>query len=168
MLKKRTANPKGLTIVGLMIATLITVIVIAGIGFVMADSQRGWNAMYNRIYSDVVTDSYVARKTFDSVVRKARSERFLLDDFGNWLEVYYYADPNSIAVDRYARFFSTGGQLNIEYGRLDPRETLSVHTVCENVSGCVFKGAGRTAQMMLTLDNGSQTVIVVSSAVMHN
>jgi len=176
--KKKITVQRGFTIVEMMVATVIALIVISGIGFIVADSQRGWNAMYDSIYSDVVTDGYVARKTFDSAIRRASGEKFLLDEEATWLEVYYYQDANSTAVDRYMRFYfldggvgnngEAEGQLNIEYGILDPRETLSVQTICGNVSSCVFKGAGRAAQMILTLDNGSQTATVVSSSVMHN
>lgn len=168
MLKKRTTNRKGLTLVELMVAAAIGGIVMFGVAVILADSQRGWHAMYNRTYSDVVTDGHIARRTFDRVIRKASSNKITLDDSGLWVEVRYYQDADSIVVDRYARFYEDDGQLNIEYGGLDPRETLNVQTVCENVSGCVFKRAGRSVQMILTLDNGSQTATVVSSAVMHN
>lgn len=174
MFKKRTENPKGFTSIELMIALTIGCIVMLGVGMTIADSHRGFNAMYDRMYSDVVTDGYIARKTFDSVIRRATRTRFLLDSGGNWLEVYYCQDPNSTIVDSYARFFEANGELSIEYGSLEygslnPRQTLSTNTICGNVAGCVFfKGAGRSAQMVLTLDNGSQTITVVSSAVMQN
>jgi len=168
MLKNRTTNPKGLTLIELVIATAIMVIVILGVAIILADSQRSWNAMYNRIYSDVVTDGHIARRTFDRVIRKASGRSFLLDTAGNWVEVYYYTDANSIVVDRYARFYEADGQLNIEYGKLDPRETLNVQTVCENVSDCVFMAQGTSVQMILRLDNGSEAATVVSSAVAHN
>ncbi len=169
MSKKELTVQPGFTIVELMITVMLAAIVMFGVGAMVVDSQRGWHRMYNRIYSDVATDSYVARKTFDSVTRKASSETLLLDAAGNWLEVYYYADANSAVVDRYARFSYDGiDQLNIEYGIVEPRETLTIRTVCENVSSCVFKAAGCSAQMILTLDNGSQTATVVSSAIMHN
>jgi len=138
MLKKRTANPKGLTLIELMVAIAIGGIVMFGVAIILADSQRGWNAMYNRTYSDVVTDGHIARRTFDRVIRKASADNITLDDAGLWVEVRYYQDANSIAVDRYAHFYEADGQLNIEYGRLNPRETLDVQTVCENVQGCVF------------------------------
>ena len=168
MPKKKLTVRRGFTLIELAVTVVISTIVIIGIGVVLADSQRSWNKMYNRVYSDVATDGYVARKMFDAVIRKASREKLLVDEDGNWLEVYYYADGSSTVIDRYARFYETGGQLNIEYGKLDPREILTTQTVCENVSDCVFKGAGRSAQMILTLDNGSQTVTVASSAVMHN
>ena len=169
MPKEKPTIQRGFTIVELMLATLLATIVVLAIGFTLVDSQRGWNRMYNRIYSDVATDSYVARRMFDSVIRKASKEKFLLDGAGNWIEVYYYADANSTDVDRYARFAYDGvSQLDIEYGIVEPRQTLSIQAVCGNVSSCVFKGAGYSAQMILTLDNGSQTATIVSSAVMHN
>jgi len=171
MPKKKLTYQGGFTLIELMAVTILAVIVVSGIGAILADSQRGWHRMYNSIYSDVVTDSYIARKTFDAVIRKASKEKRLLDDAGNWIEVYYYADENSTAVDRYARFFCDGEPndiLNVEYGKLNPRETLTIETICGNVSSCVFKTAGSSAQMILTLDNGSQTATVTSSAVMHN
>jgi prepilin-type N-terminal cleavage/methylation domain-containing protein len=168
MLKNRTTNRKGLTLVELMVAAAIGGIVMFGVAIILADGQRGWNAMYNRTYSDVVTDGHIARRTFDRVIRKASSNNITLDDADLWVEVRYYQDANSIVVDRYARFYEADGQLNIEYGRPDPRETLSIQTICGNVSGCVFKAQGASVQMILTLDNGSQTATVVSSAVAHN
>ena len=65
-------------------------------------------------------------------------------------------------------FYTANGNLNVEYGQLDPKETLSTETVCGNVSGCMFKQLGRSIQMILKLDNGTQTNTVVSSAVTHN
>lgn len=168
MLKTRTANPEGFTIVELMVATIIALIVVLGIGIILLDSQRSFNAMYNRVYSGVVTDGYVARKTFDSAIRKAGGMDPDSVDTGNWVEVYYYADANSTALDCYARFYCAAGQLNIEYGSREPGQTPTTSIVCRNVQGCVFKKAGRSAQMILTLNNGSERITVTSSAVMQN
>jgi hypothetical protein len=60
------------------------------------------------------------------------------------------------------------GDLNFEYGQLQPRATLGVETVCENVTLCTFKQAGQSIQMILTLDNGTQTNTIVTSAVTNN
>ena len=168
MTKKKLTTQRGFTYIELMIAIMIAAIVISGVGIILVEGQRGWNTMYNRVCSGVMADSYVVRRMFDSVIRQASGENVLLDDTGRWLEVYYYADGDSAVVDRYARFYEADGRLNVEYGKLNPRETLSTQTVCENVSGCVFKTAGQSAQMILTLENDSQTVTVASSAVMHN
>jgi len=75
----------------------------------------------------------------------------------------------TVFVNRYARFFSDeNGQLNVEYGSLNPTVTQAIQTICENVTGCIFKATGRSAQMILTLDNGTQSATVVSSSFMHN
>lgn len=168
MITARSKSRCGFTIIELVITTAIMVIVGFAIGVVIVDGQTGWNHMYDRINSDVVTDSYVARRKFDSVMRSASRGRFVLDSAGNWIEVYYYANYHSVALDRYARFYTADGDLNLEYGQLNPRATLGVETICSNVSGCVFKQIGRSIQMVLTLDNGTQTNTIVSSAVTHN
>ncbi|MFH1716583.1 MAG: prepilin-type N-terminal cleavage/methylation domain-containing protein [Planctomycetota bacterium] len=168
MAKKRLKIAGGFTLVELMITAVIMIIVGLAIGVVIVDGQTGWNTMYDRINSDVASDGYVARKKFDAVMRKASRERALLDGDGKWIEVYYYADDASTVVDRYARFYVSDGDLNLEFGQLEPRVTLGVETVCGNVSGCTFKQIGQSAQMILTLDNGTQANTVVSSAVTHN
>lgn len=164
MIKKKPTVQHGFTMVELAVTMIIMVIPILVIGIILADSHRGWNIMYNRTYADVVTDSYVTRKVFDAIVRKANSG--LSED--DWLEVYYYADADSPDIDRYARFYEDGGQLIVERGIIEPREALSTRAICDNVSSCAFELSGRSAQMILTLDNGSQEVTVVASGYMHN
>jgi len=168
MTNKRLTASGGLTLIELVTATAIMVIVVLAIGTALVDGQRGWSVQYERIYSDVVTDGYVARRKFDAVMRTASKDKFLFNDAGSWVEVYYYASDDSAVVDRYARFYVANGNLNVEYGRLNPKETLSVETVCGNVSVCTFEQVGRSIQMILKLDNGTQTNTVVSSAVTHN
>ena len=168
MIKKRPRAPRGFTLVELMITTVIMITVGLAIGVVIVDGQNGWNNMYDRMNSDVVTEGYVARKKFDVVMRSASRGHFLVAGDGTWIEVYSYASPSSTVVDRYSRFYVSEGDLNLEYGQVDPRATLGVETVCGNVSACTFKQAGTSTQMTLTLDNGTQTNTVVSSAVTHN
>ena len=168
MVKKRFKASRGFTITELIIAIAIVVIVVLAVGIALVDSQRGWSITYDRIYSDVITDGFVARKKFDTVMRRASRETISLGDDGGWVEVCYYASDDSAVVDRYARFYVADGDLNVEYGQLNPKETISVETVCGNVSSCVFKQAGRSAQMILTLDDGTQTNTVISSAVANN
>ncbi len=167
-MKKRLTASRGFTLTELITAMAIMIFVVLAIGMVLVDGQRGWNYMYNRIYSDVVTDGYVARRKFDAVLRKASREKFLIDSAGSWVEVYYYASDASTVVDRYARFYTAGGTLNVEYGQLNPTSTLTTETVCENVSSCKFEQLGRSIQMVLKLDNGTQTNTLITSAVTNN
>ncbi len=168
MIKKRLAASLGFTLVELIIAMAIMLIVVLAICIALVDGQRGWSIQYDRIYSDVITDGYVARRKFDAVMRSASGDKFLLDDAGSWIEVYYYADDTSTVVDRYARFYVANGNLNVEYGQLDPKATLTIETVCGNVSNCTFAQLGRSIQMICTLDDGTRTNTVISSAVTHN
>jgi len=168
--RPRKRLPAGFTLAELLVATIIVVIVILALGTTIADGIRGWNRMYDRVYADIRTDSFVARKTFDQVIRKATRERCLVDSAGAWLEVYYYSSSSVSVVDRYARFYSASGALLVERGSwtADAKSALRTDIVCENVASCVFKADGRSAQMLLTLDDGSQNIVVATSAVMHN
>jgi prepilin-type N-terminal cleavage/methylation domain-containing protein len=158
----------GFTIVELLITTVILVIVGLATGAVMVDAQSSWNVMYGRINSDVIADGYAAKAKFDSVMRRASRENIFLGDSGSWIEACSYADDASTVVDRYWRFYASGGDLIAEYGQLKPRETLNVQTVCRNVSALTFRQFGYAIQMTLVLDNGERTNTVVSSAVAHN
>lgn len=167
MLKKRHKAPGGFTIVELMVAAALMIVVFCAVGVLLVDGQRGWSNMYDHVNADVVTDGYVARKLFDSVIRKASGDQILVAGDGSWLEVNFYADGSTV-VDRYARFYAADSDLNLEVGQLEPKATLYVNTVCGNVSGCTFIQSGRSSQMILTLDNEKQTNTIVSSAVSHN
>ncbi|MHC4482766.1 MAG: hypothetical protein ACYSW4_04380, partial [Planctomycetota bacterium] len=101
MLKKRTKNRKGFTVIELMIAVVFLGIVVFGVGIVVADSHKGYNTMYTRIYSDVVADGHIARRTFDSIIRKASSENIQVAEDGSWVEVRFYQDSESTELDRY-------------------------------------------------------------------
>lgn len=167
MNKKTNKSQGGFTLVELMITVAVMSIILSAIGIVIVDGQRCWQVLYGQTNSDVVTDGYVARKKFDTVIRKAIDDKMLIDGDGDWIEVYY-ASGLSPTIDRYARFYTADDDLNIEYGQLDPRETLNVETVCENVSDCTFKQIGRSAQMILTLEDGTHKNTIVTSAVTHN
>lgn len=168
MAKKRPTTSGGFTIVELVITTAVMIITGSAIGLVIIDSQRGWSLMYECMNSNVVTDGFVARRKFDSIIRKACGETITLDDTGDWIEVCYYASDYSTAPDRFACFYEADGYLYVEHGKLDYKVTLDVETICGNVTDCKFKRAGRSVQMILKLDNGKHKNTVVSSAVTHN
>ena len=168
MTRTRPRAARGFTLVELMISAVIMAIVGLAIGVVIVDGQTGWNVMYDRINSDISTDGYVARRKFDVVMRSASRGQLVLAGDGSWVEVYSYASSASTVVDRYWRFYVSDGDLNLENGQLQPRVTLSVETVCSNVSACTFRQTGQAVQMTLTLDNGTRANTIVSSAVTHN
>ncbi|MBN1975136.1 MAG: hypothetical protein JW787_15950 [Sedimentisphaerales bacterium] len=167
MAEKKLTFYAGFTIVEMMISMVVMIIASLAIGAVIVDGQNGWSVMYDKINSDVVTDGYVARKKFDSVMRKASSEKIFVGDDNASVEIYYYSGESTI-VDRYLRFYQSGRNLNLEYGQLDPRSVLQTETVCGNVSDCTFHQVGMSVQMILELDNGSQKNTIITSAVAHN
>jgi len=168
MSRKTATAQYGFTLVELMIAITASMIVMLGLALVLANSQKSWNQLYTRAFSDVVGDTNVAGIRFKNIIRKASQYDFVLDSKGKGIEVYYYDSEDSTTVDRYAHFYESDGDLNLEIGKIDPRETLEVQTICGNVTQCLFTAAGRSAQMMLTLDDGSRTISTVTSAFLHN
>ena len=168
--KKRRLH-YGFTLVELSVVMVISAIVVLGLGIVLADSEYSWQKMYERANGQVETDTSIAQKTFNAIVRKAVSDNFLLDTDGHWVEVYYSSSEDLALANRYARFYCTGdpnGQVNVEYGQLSPKQTLATQTLCNNVSSCVFKKSGKSIFMILTLSKGSLTLTAASSAFMHN
>jgi len=163
----------GFTIIEVMVTVVIVGIVVLALGTAIADGVRGWHRMYDRVYADVVTDSFVARKVFDRMIRKASRQMYFVGDEGASLEIYYYDSTASTAVDRYGLFYVKDGELKLDHGvwapgTVSPKSRLRTETICPNVSSCVFKGDGRSAQMILSLSDGDKSATVVTSAVMHN
>ena len=169
MMKNIITVKPAFTLIELMVAIALAAIVITGVGIVLTDSQRGWHDMYNRVYADIATDSHVVRKAFDIEIRKACKDKgILLESTGAWVEVYSYASTGSTEADRYTRFYTDSNQLKVERGIIDPRQILTDSIICGNVSSCIFKSAGRSVQMLLTLDNGERSINIITSAVLHN
>jgi hypothetical protein len=165
---KKDRRNRGISMIEMMIAGAIATIGILSVSGVLSDSQHGYNTMYGRIYSDVYASGHTAKRTFDTIVRKSSIEGFQIDPQGRWVEVRYYQDDASTALDSYARFIYQDNTLYAEQGRVNPRETTSINTICTNVTNCIFKRSGRTIHMMMTLNSGTQTLTVGTSAETHN
>jgi hypothetical protein len=164
----QTRNKPGVTLLELILATAMAGIVILAIGIAFADSFKGWQSMFTSVNDDSVTDGYVARRMFDSFIRKAASDTLELAADGAWLEAQYYNSTASESLDRYGRFYYQDGVLYFEHGTTSPKEALGTQTVSENILSCSFTSAGSSAQMSLAIDAGDETVSVSCSAVMHN
>lgn len=171
-MKRQTAkNKRGFTLTELMVVMAMAPVVILSMGIVLVDNQRGWNQMYNRMYNGVVADGYVARKTFDAVVRKSSISRERLGN--DEVVLYYYNDPvSSTWLDRYARFYTNGTDLLVDYGNSNAKGNLQgrtqTTTLAHNVEAINFSVAGTCVQMTLRLNNGRETLTVMTSALRHN
>jgi len=169
---------RGFTLTELVVAMIIAIIVIGGIGVIVVDTQKGWNKTYNRVNSGVMADALVARKVFDSLSRKAIVSCVEVGSDGEYIELYYYNDLSSTEADRYARLYVSNGDLEVEYGDLTSgtwslasvakagvSETVSL---AHDVKSATFSAQGSTVRMLLTLDNGTENAEVVCSSLRHN
>jgi hypothetical protein len=158
----------GLTLTELMVTIAVSSIVILAVAVALSDGQKAWGHMYGDINSDVAVQSMTACKRFDAVVRAASSNNCTIDPAGNWVEVDSYSSSSASAVDRYAKFAWQGSQLTCEYGSLGPKATISTQILCSNVTACKFVKVGSSIQMVLTLNDNTNSVTVTSSNVMNN
>ena len=166
-------NRAAFTLVEFMVTLSIANIVLLAIGSMLVDCQKGWGQMYNRINSGVVTEAYAARQTFENVVRKSTVKKCHVSSMLKYTKVYYYQDPvNSTELDAYARFYVLFGKLRVDYGSWDESAStslpLSTVILAENVTSADFSVSGRCIKMSLTLDNGSESMDVMCSAVRSN
>jgi len=70
MRQQTVKNRRGFSLIELGVVLVVAPIVMLSMGLVLADTQRGWNQLYNRLNNGVAIDAYVARKGFDATVRK--------------------------------------------------------------------------------------------------
>lgn len=158
---------RGFTLTEVGAVLVLAPIVMLSMGLVLADSQKGWNQLYNRLNNGLEVNGYVARRAFDAIVRKSsiNSENFDVNE----VEVYYHNDPvNSTDLDRYARFYKAGTELRVEHGQLDsngnPADAIHTVTICDDVEAVDFSKNGASIQMVLRLDDGSESYTVMTSA----
>jgi len=171
MRRHTVKNKSGFTLTELTIVFAIASVVMLGMGMALVDSQRGWNRMYNRAHEGVASDGYIAAKTFEAVIRKSSmmSERLGDDE----IEVYYYDDPeSSVNLDRYARFYKDDTELFVDYGELNsqghPHGHVQTITLARNIESVSFSMAGTCMQMILQLDDGSESLTVMAAAIRQN
>lgn len=174
MVRRITAKRYGFTIVELMVAAAVSLVLVLGLSLLMADAHRGWNQLYDRVNEGRVADAYVVRKAFDAVVRQSTVQHYSIDSDGQWVEVYYYSNPQtSTEYDSFARFYESDDNLMVDYGSLEAGtwNTQGVsrsEVFAENVISVEFSVSGPTVKMVLELGEGDDTMTVVSSAVRHN
>lgn len=174
-------NPKidktirGFTLVELLVALAATIILILSSSVLLFHTYRSWNNTYGRVYGDIVTDGYVAKRALGAAVRKSSvsEKKPKVSNDGKSLEVYYYANLLSPKPDSYARFYILGNELLADYGRLNTHPYLSTSvsrtvTLAHNVKSVNFSVCGTNVRMILDLDDGTKSKTVVCSALRHS
>jgi prepilin-type N-terminal cleavage/methylation domain-containing protein len=180
MRRKTLTDRQGFTMIELLVTMGLAAIVILAMGITLADNQKGWRKMYDRVYSDVVTDAYITRMTFDRIVRQSTIRSQLIDGDpyavtgSSSLRVYYYEDPQtSVDLDKYATFRIGETLLLVDYGdldpgTLDPQGSPRTVTLARDVESVSFSVDGVAVQITLTLDNDKERMTVTTSAYRHN
>jgi prepilin-type N-terminal cleavage/methylation domain-containing protein len=189
-------NRMGFTLIELMITILAAAILMLGITGILAAGHKNFRTMFRRTSQGVVPDAYVARRAFDTFVRKASIKRYDPSDAditpSNYLYVYYYSNPQILIMeepDCYAHFYLNGTQLMLELGTVtgnfgaypglpslsSPTTTL---ILAKDVASVNFKVFMYSVKMSLILDNenipGSTNKLetlrmtVTSTAILHN
>jgi len=171
----RANRASGFSLLEMTVTMLISSILMVGVSGVIVGAQKGWNDAYRRVYGQVVTDAYMARRVFDKVVRKASIKKCVVGLSNDDVEVYYYDSPASTHPDRYARFYYDGSNLMLEYGQLEPgtfdyanNNSPTTQTLAQNVTGCYFAQSTICLHMSLTLDDGRHRISAVVSSTRHN
>lgn len=163
--------------VELMMAVVAGLIVILAVGVMLTDGQRGFNQMYNRTMdSDVLTDSTLARRTFDRVVRKSSYKNFKENFEGQFVSgqassfiVGYYYNSNATDVDSWAEFSFSGSSLTVNYtGAFGIGSVPLANNV---TAGKFFHETGTSSiSMIMTITDPTtnENMVVTTTAFLHN
>lgn len=158
----------GLTLVEAMVTILVCSIVLAAIGIIMVDTQRGWQYTYTKVHGGAVSDAATAKTAFEKVVRKASREKYLRSGESD-ITVYYYSDwLTTSEPDRYARFYCQDETLFLEQGAIGADVPDHTMTLASDVAKAVFRSWPGAIQMMLTVQSSNELITATSTAVLHN
>ena len=167
-MKNNRHRQSGMTLIEVLVAIMLGLIVMLGMGILFVDAHRGWLQAFEYVYGDVPSDAHVVDITFDRTIRQSSQRSATVDPAGQWLEVHYCDSEASTELDRYAMFYLIGTDLKVERGVLLPRSAIGTEVLAENVSSVTFALLGAQAQMRMELDNGRVQTMMTSSAMMHN
>lgn len=176
MKKKKVIKFRAFTLIEMMTALAIAGVVLAGVGIILADSQKSWNQMYTRLYSDTAEQSHHAKAVFESIVRKSGKYNIEIDENGSTLRLRYFQDSTSEELNRYAYFYLDGYDLKVMHGYdgsgisgSDDDNQLYIQKLSSNVYYLKFNAMDSSVQMVLTLRNADNEMFtIISSAVTYN
>ncbi len=167
-------NRRGVSLLELMVTILIASIVMIGAAVIIIDAHRGWNSMYQRIHGDILNDSYFASTRFDTMCRKADGGTVRMETAPPLLEVYYYSVPNvgtvyDLSPDMFVQFYLNGTELIQDSGDIATSTVTSSEVIARDVTELKFSaGGGKGVQMLLTLNNGKDSITVTCGSIRHN
>ena len=160
----------GFTLTDTVVSLAVGMVLILIISVVLVDSQKAFTSAYGGTFGSVIEEGLTARAIFRKTLRQACSApgTVAVAPNGSWIEVQYYSSPDQPVPDRLARFERSGPDLRLHRSALATGQTLSLETVCRNVTSLEFNLVGGAAEMFLTLDDGAFTQTVHACAVMRS
>ena len=168
--RRSQAGLCGFTLVETAVSMASAVVLILAISAFLAGNHRAFNKVYAGAFSPVAQDALAARTIFQRTIRQACfavGAASVAPD-GSWIEVRYYSDPAAVRPDRSARFELSDQDLLLRRSVSETAQTLTLETVCSNVDSVEFSLVGSSAQMFLTLDDGTSLQTVNAGAAMRN
>jgi Tfp pilus assembly protein PilV len=171
----RGCRTRGFTLAEMGVAMLVSSVMFLAIANILAANQKDYNRTYERVNGEVERDAQNARAVFDGVVRRSTYRKCLIGSANEYAEVYYYRTATSLALDGYARFYVSNGELRLERGQLAPgtftyslTNSPTTQVVARNVTTCTFSQEGVCVAMAMTLNDGKLDLPVVATATRHN
>ena len=150
-------------------------IITLGVGVLLANSQKSWGTLFERVYGDSAIDSFAAHKAFDTVCRKASLRKYVLSESGDSLELYYWDNSSTASTpENYARFYQSDDEVFVEYGQNqsgtwqpDTEADPTTIQIARDVASLKFAFEGTSVQMYLNYTETNMMPMVCSS-VRHN
>ena len=150
-------------------------IITLGVGVLLANSQKSWGTLFERVYGGSAIDSFAAHKAFDTVCRKASLRKYVLSESGDSLELYYWDNSSTASTpENYARFYQSNDEVFVEYGQNksgtwqpDTEADPTTIQIARDVDSLKFTFEGTSVQMYLNYTESNMMPMVCSS-VRHN
>ena len=166
---------KGFTLVEVVTVIAMVGIITVGVGVLLANGQKSWSTLSDRVYGDSAIDSFAAQKAFDTVCRKASMRKHILSESGDSLELYYWDDSSTASTpENYALFYQSGDEVFVEYGQNqsgtwqpDTETDPTIIQIARDVDSLKFTFEGTSVQMYLNYTEANMTPVVCST-VRHN
>ncbi|MHC4287839.1 MAG: type II secretion system protein [Planctomycetota bacterium] len=166
---------KAFTMTELVTVMAIVGIITLGVGVLLANSQKNWGTLYERVYGGSAIDSFTAHKAFDTVCRKASLRKYVLSESGDSLELYYWDNSSTASTpENYARFYQSDDEVFVEYGQNhsgtwqpDTEADPTTIQIARDVESLKFTFEGTSVQMYLNYTESNMMPMVCSS-VRHN
>lgn len=173
--RKHLRKSKAFSLIELIAAVSSAAILVLAVAVFLGNGQRNWNHLFERVYGQTVTDSFVAHKIFDAICRKASTRKVVVEDNGQTLELYYWdAGSSEPTPENHARFYLSDDELYVRHGKMQPGTWQPDHEnvgepllVTAGLESVKFTTQGTSVQMYLTY--ADETLMpVICSTVPHN